>query len=149
MEPFDITWPGSSDRITVSAVTSRDVDARADASEYLAAHMGSGYWPAAQHVAGGPFLSVDQRVKWSARIGDVFNAGGVLLIARHTSSNGRVVAVAAAEPVAGERVSQVVVQTKGGYEAATVDDVMLAALKRECALVGLPLARSRVVWDVV
>lgn len=149
MDAFDITWPGSSDRITVSAVTARDVDARNDASEYLAAHMGPGYWPAAQHIAGGPFLSVDQRVKWSARIGDVFNAGGVLLVARHTSSNGGVIAVAAAEPVPGQPYSREVVQTKGGYEAATVDDVMLTALKRECALVNLPLARPRTVWEVV
>lgn len=147
MDAFDITWPGSSDRITVSAVTARDVDARNDASEYLAAHMGPGYWPAAQHIAGGPYLSVDQRVKWSARLGDVYNAGGVVLIARHSSSNGRVVAVAAAEPVVGELVSRVVVQTLGGYEAATVDPAMLDALKRECAIVGLPLARARTVWE--
>jgi hypothetical protein len=111
--------------------------------------MGPGYWPAAQHIAGGPYLSVDQRVKWSARIGDLFNVGGVLLLARHASSNGRVVAVAAAEPVPGQPYSREVVRTQGGYEAATVDDVMLATLKRECALVGLPLARSRVVWEVV
>lgn len=149
MDAFDITWPGSSDRITVSAVPARDVDARADASEYLAAHMGPGYWPDVQHVAGGPRLSVDQRKSWSARIGDVFNAGGVLLIARHTSSNGRVVAVASAEPVPGHPYSREVVRTQGGYEAATVDEVMLAALKRECALVNLPLARPRTVWEVV
>lgn len=147
MDAFDITWPGSSDRITVSSVTARDVDARNDASEYLAAHMGPGYWPAAQHIAGGPYLSVDQRVKWAARLGDVYNVGGVVLIARHTSSNGRVIAVAAAEPVPGELVSRVVVQTVGGYEAATVDPAMLDALKRECSLVGLPLARARTVWE--
>ena len=149
MDAFDITWPGSSDRITVASVTARDVDARNDASEYLAAHMGPGYWPAAQHIAGGPYLSVDQRVKWSARIGDLFNVGGVLLIARHTSGNGRVVAVAAAEPVPGQPYSREVVRTQGGYEAATVDNAMLAALKRECALVNLPLARPHTVWEVV
>lgn len=147
MEPFDITWPGSADRVTVSAI-SRAADDIYPAGEFLAARF-QGYWPAAQHVAGGPFLSVDQESKWRARIGDAFIAGGVALAARHTSSNGRIIAVAIAEPVQGEQVSRLVIQSLGGYEAATVDDVLLAALKKECALKGRPLARPRTVWELM
>lgn len=147
MEPFDITWQYSSDRITVSSIkrSYEDLDA---AGEYLAAALPH-YWPPRQHIAGGPLLSVDQRVAWRSRLSDVLNAGGVVLIARHTSGNGRVVAVVAAEPVPGEPYSREVVRTQGGYEAATADDVMLAALKRECSLVNQPLARPRTVWEVV
>jgi len=147
MEPFDISWPGSADRVTVSLLT-RVADDIYPAAEYLAARFQS-YWPAAQHVAGGPFLSVDQESKWRARMGDAFIAGGVALAARHTSSNGRIIAVAIAEPVQGEQVSRLVIQTRGGYEAATVDGVLLAALKKECARLGAPLAKPRTVWDLV
>ena len=97
MEPFDITWPGSRDRITVSSIA-REYELIDSAAEFLASRLGE-YWSPKRHVAGGPFLSVDQRGAWRARIGDAFIAGCVVLVARHTSSNDGVVAVAIAERV--------------------------------------------------
>lgn len=147
MEPFDITWPGSRDRITVSSIA-REYELIDSAAEFLASRLGE-YWSPKRHVAGGPFLSVDQRGAWRARIGDAFIAGCVVLVARHTSSNDGVVAVAIAERVPDKQVSQLVIQSKGGYEAQTVDEVMFKALHLECQKSGYPLAKPRIEWDLL
>lgn len=147
MQPIDITWPGSSDRITIRMVRKVPEETH-PVGDFLASRFGQ-YWSPVQHYAGGPFESVDQATKWRARIGEAHNAGGFVLTARHTASNGNLLAVIVCEPVPGERVSRIVIQSQGGYEAATVDPAMLAAAKEQCELVGLPLARPVTVWEVL
>ncbi len=147
MEPIEITWPGSSDRITIRMLRKVPEETH-PVGDFLASRFQQ-YWPPQQHIAGGPFLSVKQDDAWRARIGEAHNLGGFVLVARHTSSNGGILAVIVCEPVPGERVSRIVIQSLGGYEAATVDDVLLAALKKECALKGRPLARPRTVWELM
>lgn len=147
MEPIEITWPGSTDRITIRMLRKLPEETH-PVGDFLASRFQQ-YWPPQQHVSGGPFLSVKQDDAWRARIGDAHNLGGFVLVARHTSSNGGIVAAIVCEPVAGERVSRVVIQSQGGYEAATVDPAMLSAAKRECELVGLPLARPVTHWELL
>ena len=103
MDPIRIQDVGSSDCVTISQWELRTAGNYYELGEFLSSRFANWFPPV--DVAG-VMTSRDQAFSWRAELSRIVNAGGVILIARHTSSNDRIVgvAVAADGPSAGSGV---------------------------------------------
>ena len=141
MEPVRITWPGSDDLVTLSLAGSRSYDAFDEIAEFLSSRLPH-RWPPSQMPDGSTY-SVDQRFAWRAEMGRIYDRNGVVLLARHTASNNRIIAVSIAQPTefAGEAERVIEVGNGGTSYEETVGPLMLVTLRKVCADRGLVLGK--------
>lgn len=149
MEPIALTWPGSTDVVTIRRSDNSTYDARDEIAEFLASRYPQ-FWPMEPDPERpGEVMSIDQRGKWRAVLADVYYVNGPVLVARHTAGNNRVIAAAIAKPTRFPREAELLVQSSGGYAAGDVDPRMLAELQAECMRSGLILGREKMVREWV
>lgn len=137
MEPIELTWPGSSDKVTITRMTNRANDAYAAVAKTIHSRYPY-FWPTYRDAAGQEH-SVDQLLSWMAEVGRVYDQEGPILIARHTTSGNNVIAAAMACPTEDGKKATLVIQTLGGYAADTIDVAMWDALAEQCSLKGWKL----------
>ena len=143
MLPASMTWPGSDQVVTISRCTNRAFDAFDEIAEFLSSRYPQHFPP--YRLPGGQTQSVDQRFAWRAELGRVHDRAGVVLLARHTSSNNGIVAVAIACPTEYSHEAALVIQSSGGYSAEDLDPRMRAELVAECQRAGMVLGRVEMV----
>lgn len=143
MLPVTLTWPGSTDVVTIGRSANRSFDAFDEIAEFLASRYPNHYPP--YTLPGGQTHSVDQRLAWRAELGRVHDRAGVVIVARHTAGNNRIIAVAIANPTQFSHEAELIVQSSGGYAAEDLDPRMLAELGAECLRAGLVLGRAEMV----
>lgn len=125
-----ITWPGSTDEINIFKVNEHNWYV----SNELANTLTSRY-PNFHPMKDGK--SVDQHFAWMALQGDIYNVGGVRLIARHTANKENpIIAVIMSMNRPKPNQALLVVQTLGSYAADDVDPLMLKLLKSENVEMG-------------
>ena len=158
LAPHDLTWPGSTARVTLSTVvedwpTMWNAEQKRASREWLAEFLASrvpNHWPQ-QPDSNGLMQSVSQLGSWVAEIGRIRIDGGVIVVA-HTPGplgvTGTLLAVAIARPTQFAKEAEKVLQTTGGYASDDVDPQLHERLKAECFMHGLILGRAilRRVW---
>lgn len=147
MEPIKIQDPGSTDCTTITLWELRTAGSYYELGDFLSSRFQRWFPP--QNV-GGVTLSVDQLGSWRAELARIINAGGVILHARHTSSNDKIVGVAVARPT-GQPHEATLFCNGAAYDVERLENVMLAALRQECARQGLVLGKEVMVrkWEAV
>jgi hypothetical protein len=143
MLPATLTWPGSAEVVTISRAGNRSFEAFDEIAEFLSSRYPNHFPPYA--LPGGGVKSVDQRFSWRAELGRVFDAPGVVLLARHSTGNNQIIAVAIATPTQFAHEAERVIQSTGGYCADDVDPRMTAELRAECLRAGMVLGRAEMV----
>lgn len=134
MTPIRMQEPGSSDVVTVSLWELRTAGTYYELGEFLAATHPY-YWP----IVNGQ--SVDQQAAWRGECARVNNAGGLILIARHTSSADRIVGIAIGAPTGNDNEMEKLT-VKAAYNAEALEPLLLAALRQQSAQIGMVLGRA-------
>lgn len=144
MEPIKIQDTGSSDCTTITLWELRTAGNYYELGEFLASRF-QRWWPPKD--VGGAVISVDQPGSWRAELARIANSGGVILQARHTSGNDRIVGVAVARTT-GQPNEAELFCNGGAYDTERLENAMLAALRQECARQGLVLgkAETKRIW---
>lgn len=147
MQPITIQDAGSSDRVTIEQFELRTAGNYYELGEFLASRF-QRWWP--PQDVGGVTISVDQPGSWRAELARIVNAGGVVLQARHTSSNDRIIGVAVARTNQNPHEAELYCNG-AAYDTERLEAVMLAALRQECARQSLVLGREVKVrkWEPV
>ena len=143
MLPVSLTWPGSSEVVTISRSGARTYEAFDEIAEFLSSRYPMHFTP--YQLPGGQTQSVDQRFAWRAELGRVHDRAGVVLIARHSTGNNRIIAVAIASPTQFAHEAELLIQSTGGYASEDLDPRMLAELGAECQRAGMVLGRAEMV----
>ena len=143
MLPASLTWPGSSQVVTISRSGARTYEAFDEIAEFLSSHYPNHFPP--YTLPGGQTHSVDQRFAWRAELGRVYDRAGVVLLARHSTGNNKIIAVAIANPTQFAHEAELVIQSTGGYCAEDVDPRMRAEMVAECQRAGMVLGRVEMV----
>lgn len=145
MTPIVLQDPGSSDVRTITRFELRTAGDYYELGEFLASRF-QRWWPPKD--VGGAVLSVDQPFAWRAELARVNNNGGVILLARQTSGNNRVIGVAIARATGHPNEAEM--YANGGM-GEQLEEIMLAALRQECARVGLVIGKEKMVrtWEPV
>lgn len=138
MEPIVVQDPGSNIVITVSKFELRTAKTYYELAEFLASRF-QHYWPAQK--TDGTLLSVDQEFKWRGRCAEVGYADGIILMARHTSGNDRIIGVAVSEPtmIDGE-INELV--NGAAFDSERVETVMRDALREQWKHRGAVLGKE-------
>ncbi|MBP8182331.1 MAG: hypothetical protein KAZ88_15270 [Acidimicrobiia bacterium] len=92
MLPASLTWPGSSEVVTISRSGARTYEAFDEIAEFLSSRYPNHFPP--YTLLGGQTHSVDQRLSWRAEMGNVHDRAGIALVARHSTGNNRIIAAA-------------------------------------------------------
>lgn len=148
MKPVEITWEGSSDVITINRSDNNTFDAREPIAKLLTSQYPN-FWPMEPDLVNGGMMTIDQKFKWMSTLNDVYNEGGIVLVARHTSNNNNLIAVAISRPVSMKPASTMLVQSTDGYEGARVDEEMLKAMRGQCQESGKILSRLRITEEYI
>ena len=143
MLPASITWPGSSEVVTISRAASRSFDAFDEIAEFLSSRYPQHFTP--YQLPGGQTQTVDQRFAWRAELGRVYDKAGVVTVARHSTGNNRIIAAAVACPTQYAHEAELVIQSTGGYAAEDVDPRMLDEIRAECQRAGMVLGKAEMV----
>lgn len=145
MLPVSLTWPGSSEVVTISRSANDAYDARNEIAEFLSSRYPA-FWPMEPDPGRpGEKMSIDQRGKWRAVLADVYYLAGPVLVARHTTGNNRIIAAAIAHPTRFPHEAELIVQSTGGYASEDLDPRMRAELVAECQRAGMVLGRVEMV----
>lgn len=136
MEPIKVQDAGSSDVRTITLFELRTAGNYYELAEFLSSRF-QRWWP--PQDVGGAVISVDQPFSWRSELARISNAGGIILLARHTSSNDRVIGVAAARPTGFPDEAELFCNGGTGEQ---LEDLMLAALRQECGRQNLVLGRA-------
>lgn len=143
MQSVSITWPGSAEVVTINRAGARAFDAFDEIAEFLSSRYPLHFPP--YRLPGGQTQSVDQRFAWRAELGRVYDRAGVVLLARHSTGNNKIIAAAIACPTEYSHEAELIIQSTGGYCAEDVDPRMRAELAAECLRAGLVLGRAEMV----
>lgn len=143
MDSISITWPGSVEVVTINRAGARSFEAFDEIAEFLSSRYPMHFPP--YPLPGGQVQSVDQRFAWRAELGRVYDRAGVVLLARHSTGNNKIIAVAIANPTQFAHEAELVIQSTGGYCAEDIDPRMRAELVAECQRAGLVLGRAEMI----
>ena len=127
MEPIVLQDPGSKMVTTVTKFDLRTAKSYYELGEFLASRF-QHYWP--PQKVDGNLLSIDQEFKWRARCAEVGYADGIILMARHTSGNDRIIGVAVSEPTMIDgQINELV--NGAAFDTERVQEVMRDALREQ------------------
>ena len=127
MEPIVMQDTGSNIVVTVTKFDLRTAKNYYELAEFLASRF-QHYWPAQKHD--GTLQSVDQEFKWRGRCAEVGYADGIILMARHTSGNDRIIGVAVSEPTTIDgQINELV--NGAAFDTERVQEVMRDALREQ------------------
>ena len=143
MQSVSLTWPGSSEVVTISRSGARTFEAFDEIAEFLSSRYPNHFPP--YTLPGGQTHSVDQRMSWRAELLRVHDRAGIVLVARHSTGNNRIIAAAIASPTQFPHEAELVVQSTGGYASEDLDPRMRAEMVAECQRAGMVLGRVEMV----
>ena len=143
-----LEWPGSSDLVEFHRSTNKAYDEIDEIAEFLS-NMVPRYWSPYLLPDGKTYATRDQRGQWRSQLGELHDNNGFIVLARHKSSNNRIIAVHLVKRNGNAQEAEEILQTRGGYAAEDVDPMMLHVTRKLCfdsgrLVLGLP--ETRRIW---
>ena len=126
-----LEWIGSTDLVEFHLATNKANDAFEEITKTLVSMLPR-YWTPYLLPDGKTYATRDQATAWMAKLADVHDANGFVVVARHKSAGNHIIAVAIAERTRNPGEALQGPQTRGGYCAEDVDPKMLAVLRKAC-----------------